>query len=70
MQILSPFSDIQLLGQKGVDNRKDTARHKCFDNQTQSPEALGEHIHFSDYKTLPKHMVFMIEENILTGITN
>lgn len=25
---------------------------------------------FQDYKTVPKHMVFLIAENILTGITN
>lgn len=69
MQILSPITDIQPLAKKGFTTEKLSPDINA-PIITQSPEALGEHVQFWRLKTVPKHMVFLIEENILTGITN
>lgn len=70
MQTLSPFTDIQPLAKKGLTTEKLSPDINASIIMPRVQKHLENTYSLDDYKIVPKHMVFLIEENILTGITN
>lgn len=79
MQIPSSFTDMQPLAKKGMSwfqtkQGMTTEKLPQYINASIIKHRVQKHLEnmysFEDYKTVPKHMVFLMEENILIRITN